>query len=244
MARLWIDATYINARTGGRVASTAVIVAVGVNTEGRREVLGVGTGPSEAEPFWTAFLRSLTDRGLRGVKLVVADDHKGLRAAASRVLHATQQRCRVHWMRNALAPVGARQRATVAAMLRTIFAQDEEAAAREQWRKIADALRPRFKTTAELMDRSENDVLAYMAFPKQHWAQISSTNPLERLNKEIKRRADVVGIFPNDASIIRLVGALMLEQTDEWAVQRRYMTLETLAPISDDPFVSLPGVTA
>jgi transposase-like protein len=240
---LWIDATYIKARNGGRVASTAVIVAVGVNTEGRREVLGVGTGPSEAEPFWTTFLRSLADRGLRGVKLVIADDHKGLRAAASRVLHTGQQRCRVHWMRNALAPVGARQRATVAALLRTIFAQDEEAGAREQWRKIADALRQRFKATAELMDRSENDVLAYMAFPKQHWPQISSTNPLERLNKEIKRRADVVGIFPNDDSIIRLVGALMLEQTDEWAVQRRYMTLETLAPISDDPFVSLPGVT-
>jgi len=181
---LWIDATYLKGRTGGRVISTAAIVAVGVNTEGRREVLGVATGPSEAEPFWTAFLRSLADRGLRGVKLVIADDHKGLRAAASRVVHASQQRCRVHWMRNALAPVGARQRATVAAMLRTIFAQDEEAAAREQWRKVADALRPRFLATAELMDRSENDVLAYMAFPKAHWPQISSTNPLERLNKQ------------------------------------------------------------
>jgi putative transposase len=147
-------------------------------------------------------------------------------------------------MRNALAPVGARQRATVAAMLRTIFAQDEEASAREQWRRIADALRPRVKTTAELMDRSENDVLASMAFPKQHWPQMSSTNPLERLNKEIKRRADVIGIFPNADSIIRLVGALMLEQTDEWAVPRGYMTLETLAPISDDPFVRLPGVPA
>jgi transposase-like protein len=216
---------------------------VAVNTDGRREVLGVGTGPSEAEPFWTAFLRSLANRGLRGVKLVIADDHKGLRAAASRVLHASQQRCRVHWMRNALAPVGTRQRATAAAMLRTIFVQDEAAAAREQWRKIADALRPRFKATAELMDRSEDDVLAYMAFPKQHWPQISSTNPLERLNKEIKRRADVVGIFPNEDSIVRLVGALMLEQTDEWAVCRRYMSLETLAPVSDDPIVSLPGVT-
>jgi transposase-like protein len=206
-------------------------------------VLGVATGPSEAEPFWTAFLRSLADRGLRGVKLVISDDHKGLRAAASRVLHATQQRCRVHWMRNALAPVGAQQRATVAAMLRTIFAHDEEKAAREQWRKVADALRPRFKATAELMDRSEADVLAYMAFPRQHWPQISSTNPLERLNKEIKRRSEVVGIFPNDASIVRLVGALMLEQTDEWAVGRRYMSLETLAPVSDDPIISLPGVT-
>jgi len=240
---LWIDATYIKARNSGRVVSTAAIVAVAVNTDGRREVLGVATGPSEAEPFWTAFLRSLADRGLRGVKLVISDDHKGLRAAASRVLHATQQRCRVHWMRNALAPVGAQQRATVAAMLRTIFAHDEEKAAREQWRKVADALRPRFKATAELMDRSEADVLAYMAFPKQHWPQISSTNPLERLNKEIKRRSEVVGIFPNDASIVRLVGALMLEQTDEWAVGRRYMSLETLAPVSDDPIISLPGVT-
>jgi transposase-like protein len=241
---LWIDATYIKSRAGGRVVSTAAIVAVAVNTDGRREVLGVATGPSEAEPFWTAFLRSLADRGLRGVKLVIADDHKGLRAAASRVLHATIQRCRVHWMRNALAPVPTRQRATVATMVRTIFTHGEEAAAREQWRKVAEALRPRFKATAELMDRSEDDVLAHMAFPSQHWPQIASTNPLERLNKEIKRRSDVVGIFPNAEAIVRLVGALMLEQTDEWAVARRYMTLETLQPVSDDPLVSLPGVTA
>jgi transposase-like protein len=241
---LWIDATYIKAREGGRVVSTAVIVAVAVNTDGRREVLGVATGPSEAEPFWTAFLRSLADRGLRGVKLVIADDHKGLRAAAERVLHTGMQRCRVHWMRNALAPVPSRQRATVATMLRTIFTHGEEAAAREQWRKVADALRPRFKATAELMDRSEDDVLAHMAFPPQHWPQIASTNPLERVNKEIKRRSEVVGIFPNAAAIVRLVGALMLEQTDEWAVARRYMTLETLQPVSDDPLVSLPGVTA
>ena len=128
-------------------------------------------------------------------------------------------------------------------MLRTIFAHDEEKTAREQWRKVADALRPRFKATAELMDRSEEDVLAYMAFPKQHWPQISSTNPLERLNGEIKRRTEVVGIFPNEAAIIRLVGAILLEQNDEWAVQRcRYMTLESVAPLSDDPFVSLPAV--
>src|ERR1700733_14960653 len=183
---LWIDATYVKAREAGRIVSTATIIAVGVNTDGRREVLGVATGPSEAETFWKGFLRTLADRGLRGVKLVIADDHKGLRAAASKVFHATLQRCRVHWMRNALAHVAAKQRPAV----------------------------------------------------------IASTNPLERLNGEIKRRSNVVGIFPNDRAVVRLVGALMLEQNDEWAVSRRYMSLESLAPVSNDTNVRLPGVAA
>jgi putative transposase len=198
---LWIDATYVQVREHGRIVSTAVIVATGVNTDGRREVLGMATGPSEAEPFWTDFLRSLADRGLRGVKLVVADDHKGLRAAATKVLHATLQRCRVHWMRNLLGRVPAGQRAMVAAMLRTIFAQDTSRAAHEQWRKVADGLRERFAKVAELMDGAEHDVLAHRTFPKEHWAQIASTNPLERLNGEIKRRTNVVGIFPNPAAV-------------------------------------------
>jgi putative transposase len=241
---LWIDATYVKARQAGRIVSTAVIIAVGVNTDGRREVLGLTTGPSEAEPFWKAFLRSLADRGLRGVKLVIADDHKGLRAAAAKVFHASHQRCRVHWMRNALAHVAPKQRPAVVAMLKTIFAQDTAEAARQQWTTVADALRERFEKLALLMDASRDDVLVYMTFPREHWAQIASTNPLERLNGEVKRRSDVVGIFPNDDAVVRLVGALMLEQNDEWAVGRRYMSLESLASLSDDPILRLSAVTA
>jgi putative transposase len=241
---VWIDAAYVKAREGGRIVSTATIIAVGVNTDGRREVLGVATGASEAEVFWKGFLRALADRGLRGVKLVIADDHKGLRAAASKVFHASLQRCRVHWMRSALAHVPAKQRPAVVAMLKTIFAQETAADARAQWNSVADALRERAPKLAELMDDAREDVLAYTAFPKEHWPQIASTNPLERLNGEIKRRTDVVGIFPNAAAIVRLVGALMLEQNDEWAVSRRYMSLESLAAISDAPRVSLPGVAA
>jgi transposase-like protein len=241
---LWIDATYLKTREAGRIVSTAVILAVGVNADGRREVLGIATGASEAEPFWTAFLRALADRGLRGVKLVIADDHKGLRAAATRVFHASHQRCRVHWMRNAMAHLAPKQRPAVVAMLKTIFAQDTAEAAREQWASVADTLRERCPKLVELMDRSREEVLVYMSFPREHWAQIASTNPLERLNGEIKRRADVVGIFPNDRAVIRLVGALMLEQNDEWAVSRRYMSLESLSSLSDDPVRRLSAVTA
>ena len=241
---LWIDATYLKTREAGRIVSTAVILAVAVNTDGRREVLGIATGASEAEPFWTAFLRQLADRGLRGVKLVIADDHKGLRAAASRVFHASLQRCRVHWMRNAMAHLAPKQRPAVVAMLKTIFAQDTAEAAREQWTSVADTLRERCPKLTELMDRSREEVLVYMSFPREHWPQIASTNPLERLNGEIKRRADVVGIFPNDRAVIRLVGALMLEQNDEWAVSRRYMSLESLSALSDDPVRRLSAMTA
>src|SRR3712207_4448705 len=241
---LWIDATYLKVREAGRIVSIAVTIAVGVNTDGRREVLGVATGSSEAEPFWTAFLRSLADRGLRGVKLVIADDHKGLRAAAAKVFHASHQRCRVHWMRNALARVQPKQRPAVVALLKTIFAQDTADAAREQWKQVADTLRERFSRLAELMDASREDVLVDMTFPREHWAQIASTNPLERLNREVKRRSDVVGIFPNDPAVIRLVGALMLEQNDEWAVSRRYMSLESLCALSDDPVLRLSAVAA
>ena len=239
---LWLDATYLKVRENGRIISRAVIVAVGVNLDGRREVLGIATGASEAETFWTGFLRSLADRGLRGVKLVIADDHKGLRAAAQRVFSATHQRCRVHWTRNILAHVGAKNRAAVAAMLKTIFAQENKPAAVEQWGEVADALRAKHPKIGELMDASREDVLAYMSFPKEHWPQIASTNPLERLNREIKRRADVIGIFPNDDAIVRLVGALMLEASDEWAVSRRYMSLETLARIEQTGDVRLPAV--
>jgi transposase-like protein len=241
---LWLDATYLKVGDGGRIVSRAVIVAVAVNEDGRREVLGIATGLSEAEAFWTDFLRSLADRGLRGVTLVIADDHKGLRAAARRVFDATHQRCRVHWMRNALAHAPTKQRSAVAAMLRTIFAQETGADAIAQWDVVADALRDKQPKLGALMDASREDVLAYMGFPCEHWPQIASTNPLERVNREIKRRADVVGIFPNDDAIVRLVGALMLETNDEWTVARRYMSLETLARVTDTPIVRLPAVAS
>lgn len=241
---LWIDATYLKVRQGGRIISIAVIVAVGVNMDGRREVLGIATGASQAEPFWTDFLRSLADRGLRGIKLIVADAHKGLRAAAARVFQATLQRCRVHWLRNALAHVAPKQRPAVTALLRTIFAQDTAKEARQQWRQVADRLREGFEKLAAMMDGTEEEVLAYMDFHKDHWAQISSTNPIERVNREIKRRTDVIGIFPNGAAIVRLVGALMLEQNDEWVVCRRYMSLEGLAAVSNNTPIRLPHLAA
>ena len=242
---LWIDATYVKTREAGRIVSVAVIVAVGVNTDGQREVLGLKVGASEAEPFWTEFLRSLTRRGMRGVKLVISDAHEGLKAAITKVLSATWQRCRVHFMRNALAHAGKTQRRIVSAWIGTAFAQDDAEAARKQWRQVADQARPRISRLAGLMDDAEADVLAYMGFPAQHRTKIHSTNPLERLNGEIKRRSEVVGIFPNEAAVIRLVGALLLEQNDEWSVQRaRYMTLETIAPLSDDPTVSLQAIAS
>jgi putative transposase len=242
---IWLDATYVKARRDHHIVSVAVIIAVGVNTDGRREVLGMTTGNSEAEPFWVEFLRSLTRRGLRGVKLVVSDAHEGLKAAITRVLSATWQRCRVHFMRNAMAHAGKTQRRIVSAWVGTAFAQDDAQAARKQWRDVADQLRPRVSKLATLMDSAEADVLAYMNFPLPHRAKLHSTNPLERLNGEIKRRSDVVGIFPNEAAVVRLIGALLLEQNDEWAVQRaRYMTLETMTPMSDDPIVNLPAMAA
>jgi putative transposase len=242
---LWIDATYVKVRSNGRIVSVAVIVAVGVNGDGRREVLGMDVGPSEAETFWTAFLRKLARRGLRGVKLVVSDAHEGIKAAVSKVLSATWQRCRVHFMRNVLAHAGRSGRRVVSAFIATAFAQDDAEAASAQWRRVADQLRPKVPKLAALMDEAEPDVLAYMTFPAAHRTKLHSTNPLERVNGEIKRRTDVVGIFPNEAAITRLVGAILLEQNDEWAVQRaRYITLETIAPLSDDPLVGLPAVAA
>jgi len=241
---LWLDATYVKVREQGRIVSVAVTVAVAVNTDGRREVLGLAVGPSEAETFWIEFLRSLARRGLRGVKLVISDAHEGLKAAVARVLHASWQRCRVHFMRNVLAHAGKSQRRIVSAWIGTAFAQDDADAARKQWRSVADQLRPRVPKLAALMDEAEADVLAFMAFPKEHRIKIHSTNPLERLNGEIKRRTDVVGIFPNEAAIVRLVGAILLEQNDEWAVQRRYMSLEALGTVSDTATISLPAVAA
>jgi transposase-like protein len=241
---VWLDATYVKVRQNGRIISVAAIIAVGVNSDGRREVLGMTVGASEAETFWTDFLRSLARRGLRGVKLVISDGHEGIKAASARVLNASWQRCRVHFMRNAMAHSGKTQRRIVSAWIGTAFAQDDADAASKQWRNVADQLRPRVPKLAALMDDAEADVLAFTTFPKEHRAKIHSTNPLERLNGEIKRRTDVVGIFPNEAAIIRLVGAILLEQNDEWAVQRRYMTLETLGSVSDNATVSLPVMAA
>jgi putative transposase len=242
---LWIDATYVKVRQSGRIVSVAVIVAVGVNSDGRREVLGMDIGPSEAETFWTEFLRKLARRGLRGVKLVISDAHEGIKAAIAKVLHASWQRCRVHFMRNALAHAGRQGRRVVAAFIGTAFVQDDAEAASKQWRQVADQLRAKVPKLAALMDEAEADVLSFMTFPKDHRAKIHSINPLERLNGEIKRRTDVVGIFPNEDAITRLIGALLLEQNDEWAVQRgRYMSLETIAPLSHDPIIKLPAVAA
>jgi transposase-like protein len=229
---LWLDATYLKVREGGRIVSVAAIIAVAVNAEGRREIVGLHIGPSEAETFWATFLRSLVKRGLKGVKLVVSDAHEGLKAAIRRVLGATWQRCRVHWMRSALAHVGKGQQAMVAAALRQAFLQADEAAAHQVWRQVADQLRPRWSKLAALMDESEHDVLAYMGFPAQHRAKLHSTNPLERLNKEVKRRADVVGIFPCEASITRLIGAVLLERNDEWQLQHRSMQVEAMAELT------------
>jgi putative transposase len=242
---LFIDATYVKVRQNGRIVSVAVIIATGVNADGRREVLGMDIGPSEAETFWTEFLRKLRRRGLTGVKLVVSDAHEGLKAAVAKVMNASWQRCRVHFMRNALAHAGKSGRRVVSALIATAFAQEDAEAARTQWRKVADQLRPTVEKLAKLMDEAEADVLAYTSFPRDHWPKIYSTNGLERLNGEIKRRTGVVGIFPNERAITRLVGAILLEQNDEWAVQRsRYMTLETLAALSDDPLVRLSAVAA
>lgn len=240
---LWLDATYVKVRQDGRIVSVAVTVAVGVNTDGRREILGLAIGASEAEVFWTDFLRKLKRRGLRGVKLVISDSHEGIKASVSKVFSATWQRCRVHFMRNVLAHAGKQGRGVVSAFIATAFAQPDAEAARKQWREVADQLRPKVPKLAAILDQAEEDVLAYMTFPAQHRAKLHSTNPIERLNGEIKRRTEVVGIFPNEDAITRLIGAILMEQNDEWAVQRaRYMTLETIAPMGEDQVVKLPAV--
>ena len=239
---LWLDATYLKVRQGGRIVSIAAIIAVAVNMDGRREIIGLGTGPSEAETFWTEFLRGLKARGLDGIKLVISDAHTGLKAAISRVLDATWQRCRVHWIRNALAHVPKGQHTVVAAAIRQAFGQPDRAQAGETWRHVADQVRGRWPKLATFMEEAEHDVLAYMSFPAQHRTKLHSTNPIERLNKEVKRRADVVGIFPNEASITRLIGAVLLEQNDEWQTQNRYMTVEAfdrIDAVEPDPILSI-----
>lgn len=227
---LWLDATYHKVRQDGRVQSMATVVAVGVTATGERQILGVDAGPSEDKPFWTTFLRSLVKRGLRGVQLAISDAHEGLKSAIATVLSGvTWQRCRVHFMRNLLATVPRTAREPVAAIVRTIFAQPDAATAMAQLGKVVEGLRPRFAQAAELLESAAEDVLAHLHFPLAHRRQLHSTNPLERLNKEIKRRSAVVGIFPHRDSLLRLVGALLAEQDDEWSVaDRRYFSAESM----------------
>jgi transposase-like protein len=231
---LWLDATYHKVRVDGRVISQATVVAIGVTTTGERQVLGVDVGPSEERAFWTAFLRSLVKRGLTGVRLVISDAHEGLKHAISTVLAGTTwQRCRVHFMRNLLATVPQGAREAIAAIVRTIFAQLDHASALAQLRKVADGLRVRFPRAAAVLEEAAEDILAYRHLPVEHQRQLHSTNPLERLNKEIKRRSNVVGIFPNPAAVIRLVGAILLEQDDEWAVaERRYFSADSMTQLT------------
>lgn len=226
---VWLDATYIKVREDNRVQSMAVVIAIGVKETGEREVLGLDLGPGEDAAFWLAFLRNLVARGLSGVRLVTSDAHEGLRQAIEAILGgATWQRCRVHFMRNLLAHVPKGAQSVVAAGVRMIFMQPDLPSARTQLGQVAASLERKFPRAAETLRDAEDEVLAYMAFPSEHWRQIYSTNPLERLNKEIKRRSDVVGIFPNRAAALRLIGAVLLEQDDEWATGRRYFSQESM----------------
>ncbi len=230
---VWVDATYVKARQDGRVISVAVVIAVGVRAEtGEREILGLDVGPSEDGAFWTSFLRSLVSRGLSGVQLVTSDAHRGLKGAIEAVLQgASWQRCRVHFMRNVLSLVPKAAQQMVGATIRTVFAQPDARSAHQQWRRVADGFRSRFPRLAALMDEAEEDVLSYAAFPSEHWQKIWSNNPLERLNKEVKRRTNVVGIFPNEAAVVRLVGAVLCEQHDEWQVSKRYFSASSLGKL-------------
>lgn len=237
---LWLDATYLKQREGGRIVTVAAIIAVAANTEGKREIVGLHIGPSEAETFWATFLKSLAKRGLRGTKLVISDAHEGLKAAIRRVMGASWQRCRVHWMRNALAYVPKGQQSMASAALRQAFIQPDRAGASQTLRHVADQLRGKWPKLGAFIDDSETDVLAHMDFPAQHRTKLHSTNPIERLNKEVKRRADVVGIFPNEASIIRLIGAVLLEANDEWQTQHRYMQTEAMAELMAPLIEAMP----
>jgi transposase-like protein len=237
---LWLDATYLKQREGGRIVSVAAIIAVAANTEGKREIVGLHIGPSEAESFWATFLKSLVRRGLRGTKLVISDAHEGLKAAIRRVMGSTWQRCRVHWMRNAQSYAPKGQQNMVSAALRQAFIQPDRTNASQTLRHVADQLRVKWPKLGMFIDESEADVLAHMDFPAQHRTKIHSTNPLERLNKEVKRRADVVGIFPNEGAIIRLIGAVLLEANDEWQLQHRYMQTEAMAELTPPLIDAVP----
>ena len=231
-----LDALVVKCREGGRTVNVCVVHAVGVNREGFRESLGLDVVTAEDGAAWLAFLRSLLARGLSGVRLVSSDAHPGLvDAIAATLPGAAWQRCRTHFMRNLLTRVPKSAQSFVATMVRTIFAQPDAATVHEQHRRIVEQLEVRFPDAAALLDESTTDLLAFTAFPKEHWRQVWSNNSLERLNKEIRRRTDVVGIFPDRAAVIRLVGAVLAEQHDEWAVARRYMSAESIKKALADP---------
>jgi putative transposase len=233
---VFLDATYVKAHEGARVVSKAIVVATGVAADGNREVLGLAVGDSEDKAFWTAFLRSLRSRGLGGVRLVISDAHEGLRQSIEKVmLGAAWQRCRVHFLRNVLAKVPKASSEMVAAAIRTIFAQPDAAAVAEQLDSIAAKLGRQFPAVEAMLRDAEVDITAYASFPLAHWRKIWSTNPLERVNKEIKRRTNVVGIFPNEPAVVRLAGAVLLEVHDEWAVtDRRYLSEGSMAKLYEN----------
>lgn len=237
---VWLDALYVKVRQRHRIVSQAVVIAIGVRRDGERAVLGFDVGPGEEEAFWKAFLRQLKERGLSGVQIVTSDAHNGLKKAVQAVFAgAAWQRCRVHFMRNLLARIPQRNKAVVAAALRTIFAQPDRLAAGQQLEGVAEALQPHWPAAAELLWQAADDVLAFMAFPEPHWRRIYSTNVLERLNKEVKRRTRVVEIFPNNAAVIRLVGALLVEADEEWQVQRRYFSQESMRELYEPDLAQL-----
>lgn len=233
---LWLDALYVKVHGKGRIVSKAVLVAYGVGEDGVREVLGVAVAEGEMEPAWRGFLERLVDRGLSGVQLVISDAHSGLRKAIRAVLNGTTwQRCTVHFLRNVLSHVPKKAQGFVSAAVRNIFVQPDLKAAKEALTRAAELVEERCPRAAELLLEAEDDILAYMNFPEKHWRQIKSTNPLERLNKEIRRRTNVVGIFPNDRAILRLVTMLLVEQNDEWAVGRRYFSIASMALLKEQP---------
>lgn len=230
---LWLDAKYVKVRENNMVVSNAIVVAYGLNDDGYREILGMAVGGCECEAFWTEFLRELLGRGLQGVRLVISDAHKGLVTAIGSILTgAAWQRCSVHFLRNVMGKVSKQAQGMVIAAVQTIFKQPDRKAADEQLQRIADTLRKQHPVVARMIEEAQEEILAYMAFPKDHWTKIHSTNLLERLNREIGRRADVVGIFPNQAAVVRLIGMVLAEQNDEWQVGRRYMSLESLSQLS------------
>ena len=232
---VWLDALYIKVREGGRVVGKAALIATGVNASGEREVLGIDVASGEMETCWKRFLESLVQRGLSGVQLVISDSHSGLLAALRSVLIGVSwQRCYVHFLRNVLSVLPKAHQQLAVAAVRTAFLQPNAEAAREHFGRAIEALEKRFPEAARCAREAEEDVLTYMSFPEAHWKQIRSTNPLERLNKEIRRRTDVVGIFPNDAALLRLVTMLLVEQHDEWSVGRRYFSQESMAALYPD----------
>ncbi len=226
---VWLDAAFPKVREDGHVENMALVVAIGVNEDGEREILGFDIGMSESGPFWKDFLRRLVARGLKGVKLVTSDAHESLKSAIREVLGgASWQRCRVHFMRNILCQVPRKQQGMVSAIVKTIFAAPDQKAAKEQLNTVVLQLKDRFPKAMEVLKDGCDDVLEYMAFPSEHWVQIHSTNPPERLNREIRRRTDVVSIFPNRASVLRLVGTLLIEQHEEWQIGRKYFSGESM----------------